>query len=351
MGTVIDWRLAQQIAGLVAADPQPPPARSFGRLPEVASQSERLVGDYTGLKAASPLPPPEALSRSQWIDANVGGLRSMLDPVVERMGRGMGPLAPPLQAAAGVVFAAEVGVLLGFMGRHVLGQYELVLLDAERPPRLLFVAPNLEDAIRSFDVDGDEVIKWVALHEVTHSLQFGGVPWLREHLAGLLRRLLATLEVSLDTRRLLRMPSVDDLRGLIESVRTGSLIEYVTNPEQRALMDRIQATMAVLEGHAEHVMDAVGAGLLPSLPRLRSALEQRRASRSAPARLLARLLGLELKLRQYELGKRFCDRVVEDAGVEALNQVWASPEALPSLPELESPGDWLKRTSVPIVTN
>ena len=347
---MIDWRLARQIAGTVAADPEARPVHSFGRLPEMVARSEQLVGSYTGLRARAPLPPPEALSRAEWIDANVGGLREMLDPVTERLGRGMGPLAPALQAAAGVLLAAEVGVLLGFMGRHVLGQYELVLLDAERPPRLLFVAPNLEEAIGSFGVDGDEVVSWVALHEVTHSLQFGGVPWLQDHLAGLLRELLSSLEVSFDARRLLRVPSSDDLRGLVDAVRGGSLIDYVTTDRQRALMDRIQATMAVLEGHAEHVMDAVGADLLPSLPRLRAALERRRASRSAPARLLARLLGLELKLRQYELGKRFCDQVVDEAGIEALNRVWTSPQALPSLREIQAPGEWIDRTSVPIVT-
>jgi coenzyme F420 biosynthesis associated uncharacterized protein len=190
----------------------------------------------------------------------------------------------------------------------------------------------------------------VALHEVTHALQFAGVPWLRAHLASLIRELLASIEVSMDATRLLRLPSSRDLRTLVEAVRSGDLLTLVTRPEQRALIDRIQATMAVVEGHAEHVMDAVGAELLPSLPRLRAALEHRRASRSGPARLLSKLLGIELKLRQYETGKRFCDAVVEQGGVAALNRVWTSPDALPSPAELDAPAAWLARTSVPIVT-
>jgi putative hydrolase len=105
--------------------------------------------------------------------------------------------------------------------------------------------------------------------------------------------------------------------------------------------------MAVLEGHAEHVMDAVGAPLLPSLPRLRAALDARRRSQSAPARLLQRLLGLEMKLRQYDLGKRFCDAVVRDGGIGALNRVWHAPELLPTLAELDDPSSWRKRTGVP----
>ncbi len=56
-----------------------------------------------------------------------------------------------------------------------------------------------------------------------------------------------------------------------------------------------------------------------------------------------RILGLELKLRQYRLGKAFCDAVVGEAGIEGLNRVWRAPEALPTLAELERPSGWLAR--------
>jgi uncharacterized protein (DUF2342 family) len=77
---------------------------------------------------------------------------------------------------------------------------------------------------------------------------------------------------------------------------------------------------------------------------LREALNQRRRSQSGLSRLLARLLGLELKLRQYEQGKYFCDAVVRERGPEALHHVWSSPEALPTLTELREPAAWLART-------
>ena len=120
--------------------------------------------------------------------------------------------------------------------------------------------------------------------------------------------------------------------------------------ERRVLVDRIQATMAVVEGHAEHVMDAVGADVIPSLDQLRAALERRREGRSGPMRLLERVLGFELKLRQYRDGKRFCDAVVERAGIEGLNRVWSAPHALPTLAELADPDSWLARTAVLNVT-
>jgi putative hydrolase len=109
-------------------------------------------------------------------------------------------------------------------------------------------------------------------------------------------------------------------------------------------MDEIQATMSVIEGYSEHVMDAIAADVIPDHEKLREAMDRRRRSRSAPQRIIERLLGFDVKLRQYEQGKRFADAVVSAAGVEGLNRVWASPEALPTTGELQHPSSWLKRT-------
>jgi coenzyme F420 biosynthesis associated uncharacterized protein len=233
----------------------------------------------------------------------------------------------------------------------VLGQYELVLLDeavANRPPRLLFVLPNLGQAVRSFDADEKEFVTWVTLHEVTHAVQFAGVPWLHAHVAGLVRELLASAEVRIDAPRKLRVPTTDEIRRTVNALRHGDLISIVTTQTERETLDRVQAVMAVIEGHAEHVMDAVAPDLVPSLPRLRAGIDRRRRSQSGLNRIVARLLGMDLKLRQYEQGKQFCDAVVREAGVGALHHVFSSPEALPTLDELSNARAWLERTAAPV---
>jgi coenzyme F420 biosynthesis associated uncharacterized protein len=224
-----------------------------------------------------------------------------------------------------------------------------VLLDEaveERPPRLLFVLPNLGAAVESFGAEEHEFMTWVTLHEVTHAVQFSGVPWLHGHVAGLVRQLLQSAELRIDAQRGLRMPSGEELRRLASALRHGDLISVVTNESERETIDRVQAVMAVIEGHAEHVMDAVAPDLLPSLPRLREALDRRRRSQSMLSRILARLLGLELKLRQYERGKYFCDAVVRAQGRRALHHVFSEPAALPTLAELENPAAWLARVEL-----
>jgi putative hydrolase len=141
-----------------------------------------------------------------------------------------------------------------------------------------------------------------------------------------------------------RIPSREELSRMARAARSGDLIGLVMNTSERALVDRVQATMAVIEGHAEHVMDAVAPDLLPSLPRLRGSLNERRRTQSRLSRIVGRLLGLELKLRQYERGKVFCDAIVRGGGREALTFVFSAPEALPSLAEIEDPATWLART-------
>ena len=283
--------------------------------------------------------------------SNISSMRALLDPILNRAGNNLGPLRPAVQIGVGLVLSTEVGVVLGYLAQRVLGQYELVLLDEaveDRPPRLLFVLPNLGQAVRSFDADEREFMTWVTLHEVTHAVQFAGVPWLHAHVAGLVKELLSSAEVRIEAPRKLRVPSREEITEIMAAVRKGDLISIVTNKVERETLDRVQAVMAVIEGHAEHVMDAVAPDLVPSLPRLRASIDRRRRSQTGLSRLLAKLLGMDLKLRQYEQGKRFCDAIVAEAGVEALHHVFSSPEALPSLQELDDPRAWLDRTAAPV---
>ena len=343
---MIEWGLAERVAGYVAGSPVAGQLLR-GDLDALAAEAERRVVTYTQLAPAAPLPPPEAVSRSEWIAANLASLRPLLDPIAGRIGGGAGRVGAPLRLASGVLLAGELGAVTGYLAQRVLGQYDIALMGPERQSRLLFVAGNLNEAASRMRADRGELLGWVAFHEVTHAVQFASVPWLRDHLAGTLRDLIDGLELRLGPTRALRTAGRDELRDMLGALRRRELVTLMIGPERRALVDSLQTTMAVVEGHAEHVMDVIGAEVLPSQPRLRAAIEQRRSTRSAPLRLIERLLGLELKMRQYRDGKRFCDEVVEHGGVEALNRVWSEPAALPTKTELADPGAWLARTAVP----
>lgn len=349
----IDWSVAQRVGEMLAggtggwAYQSTSPATGVQPL---AEEFAARVSAYTGLGLPDRLPPLELVDRPRWIEANIASMRPLLEPLSKRLGEGSGPLAGAMRSVSGLLLGAQVGAVTGMLSQRVLGQYDIALLDPSPSPRLLLVAPNLAQAARNLSLDREQLTAWVAIHEVTHAVQFGGAPWLRGHLAGLLRELIEGLEVNVGLPhsgtggRSLRMPDAADLRTLARRLSGGELLRLGLGEERWALVERMQATMALIEGHAEHVMDAVGADVLPSLEKMRTAMTRRRRERGWPWRILERLLGVEMKLRQYELGRGFCDEVVAQAGPGALTVAWSSAEMLPTTSELERPGLWLART-------
>ncbi len=387
----IDWGTAQRVGELIAGSPPYGGVRSRCAQ-SLAHDFARRVSDHTGLQLPAELPPLEMVDRPSWIAANLLTMRPLLDPFVDRLVvSGDGLLSGPLQAVSGRLLGAQLGAVTGMLSQRVLGQYDLSLLDDSVTPRLLLLAPNLAAAARTLGVDREELIAWVAIHEITHAVQFSGAPWLREHLGGMLRELLAGLRIApataggsaegensaaaggmegnsagergvegdsagesggsswtTDLRALLdRARDGGELRTLIDRARHGELLRITLGDERWQLVERMQATMSLIEGHAEYTMDAVGADVLPSLPRLRAAMTRRRESRGLPWRVLERVLGLELKMRQYEVGRRFCDAVVQAGGPELLAVAWRSPEELPTSVELTEPERWIERVQVP----
>ena len=233
---VIDWILAEKIAAYVAGsgDAAPPAGR-----PGRAGRRVRAAG-----RAPTPgCSPPGRCRRPRGSSAGSGSpptsrrCGALLDPVLERAGEGLGPLRPAVQLALGLVVTTEVAVVLGYLAQRVLGQYELVLLDEgpeSSPPRLLFVLPNLGQAVQAFDAQEEEFMTWVTLHEVTHAVQFSGVPWLHGHVAGLVRELLGSAELRMDAERKLRLPSAAEIRRVAGALRRGDLISiFTTAPSAR----------------------------------------------------------------------------------------------------------------------
>jgi putative hydrolase len=296
---VIDWKLANTVAEGIANLKPAPEAAAFEHVAGPTEESARLVSAYTGLMA-DVLPHAEPVDRPLWIQGNLSSLKTVLDPVADKLGQGMGPLSGAVSAASGALLAVEVGAVSGMLAQRVLGQYEFPILEPEAPARLLFVSPNLAVAAGALKADPDELLRWVALHEVTHALQFGGVPWLRPHIASMVRELLGGLQV--DPVRLMKLPDTSDFRSIVDKIREGDLATLIVGPERR------------------------------------------RRDRSGLLRIFEKLIGMDMKLRQYELGKQFCDAVAKAGGIAALNRVWEGPASMPTLAELEDPDAWMART-------
>jgi len=347
---LVDWGLAFRLGRRLAGDEDSKLAEREARA--TSSEALEMALAYTTLEPAAPVPEVEVVSRDEWIGSNLAELAKLLTPMEERLASELrlpGPLAPVARRALSAAAGAEAGAVVGYASKRVLGQYQVSLRQDEGTPRMLLVGANLSEAAGKLGVDPDAFLLWVLVHEQTHSIQFGSVHWLREHLAGLVAELLESASSGLDLGAFVGRAKglvTRDPRAGLRRILDGELTRIFAGDEQGEVMDRMAAVMAVVEGYAEHVMDEASADV-PELAIMRERMDARRARRTGLADLIARILGMGAKLRQYELGKRWCDAVVAEAGVEGLDRVWEAPDALPSLAELDDASAWIRRVLTP----
>ncbi|TYP84782.1 zinc-dependent metalloprotease [Blastococcus xanthinilyticus] len=348
--SMVDWDLAGRTARrLVNAGPRTTreeAAAVVAELHRAAATAVAHVEALTGLRPVpgGPVPEVAVVDRPGWADANARGMAALLDPLVEKLAERQGTRPGALATAIGSrATGVQAGGLLAFLSSRVLGQYEVFGTGG----RLLLVAPNIVATERKLGVDPSDFRLWVCLHEVTHQLQFTGVPWLAGYLEAQIAEFVAATDLSPDV---LRERLQDVLRGLSDAVRGSDgdgepegLMALVRDPAQRAVLDRVTAVMSLVEGHAEYVMDGVGPDVVPSVRTLRKRFAQRRKGRGPIDRVVRRLLGLEQKMKQYADGRIFVAGVVDLAGMDGFNRVWQGPENLPLLDELTAPERWVAR--------
>jgi coenzyme F420 biosynthesis associated uncharacterized protein len=325
-------------------------------LSDAVPRAERLVAETSGIAA----PPPVtwgSIGRAEWAEANIASMTSLLQPLADKVGKRMESLPLPARVAQTALVSIEVGVLLGYVSRRVLGQYDVLVPEADgAAPRrgrgrrrtdavLLFVAPNIVETEQRFGFVPDDFALWVALHEVTHRFQFDGVAWLRPRFLDLVTSYLGSVDLDARTLAGRLSAAVRTLASRRVPPEEKNPAYLLASPEQREVLNDIQALMAVVEGHGNFVMDAIGARVIPSFHRMRRTFERRREQTRGLQRAIQYVIGLEMKLRQYELGQRFCDRVVDLAGPGALGKLWVAPEHLPTLAELREPERWLGRVA------
>jgi coenzyme F420 biosynthesis associated uncharacterized protein len=345
--SMVDWDVAVSTArALVPAGPSTTPAEArelAEMLRSMVPRAERVVADFTGLTIPVADVPVAIVDRIGWVEANVDGFQVALAPLLDKITEKKQPSG--IVAAVGSRIAgAQLGTLMSYLASRVLGQFELFLPPGEGDDgRLTLVAPNILETERKLDVVPEDFRYWVTIHEVTHRTQFTAVPWLRGYFTDQVQAFLDAAD--LDPGALFERirSAVGAAKDAAQGKETPSLIELVQTPAQRAILDRMQALMSLLEGHGDFVMDGVGPTVVPTAAQIRERFEQRRKGAGPVDRFVRKLLGLDLKMRQYAEGEAFVRAVVEAEGMTRFNAVWTSPETLPTLAEIKDPDGWVAR--------
>lgn len=337
LGTAVDWGFAATV-GQRLARPGPPSSdytrrQVIDELTSAAAKAEPPVREVTGLVTQGAVPAARIVDRQQWIGAAAESMRVMMNGAEK-----------PRGFLTGRVTGAQTGAVLAFVSSGILGQYDP--FAAAKQGCLLLVYPNVIAVERQLRVEPSDFRLWVCLHEVTHRVQFTANPWLSDHMSRALALLTrdAGEDIGQVASRLAEYVrkrgdgAPDSPSGIV------GLVRAVQSEPQRQALDQLLVLGTLLEGHADHVMDAVGPMVVPSVTTIRRRFDERRNRKQPPLqRLLRALLGLDAKLSQYTRGKAFVDHVVGKVGMERFNAIWTGPETLPLPAEIEDPQRWIDR--------
>jgi coenzyme F420 biosynthesis associated uncharacterized protein len=337
VGRTVDWGFAATV-GQWLARPGPPSTdytrhQVVDNLATAAKAAEPPVRDVTGLHTNGVVPDARIVDRPGWIRAAAESMRVMT-----------GGTDKPRGVISGRLTGAQTGAVLAFVASGILGQYD----PFNDGGCLLLVYPNVIAVERQLRLEPSDFRLWVCLHEVTHRVQFTANPWLSGYMSQALGVL--TQESSDDVTRVVgRLADFARGRGNSSPDDPHSqgilgLLRAVQSEPQREALDQLLVLATLLEGHADHVMDAVGPVVVPSVATIRSRFDERRHRKQPPLqRLLRALLGIDAKLSQYTRGKAFVDHVVDRVGMERFNAVWTGPATLPRPVEIEYPQRWIDR--------
>jgi len=356
---IVAWDVADRVARQLLLRSKPLDATTFAAVSadvdELTPLAEQLVSNATGLTSMAGPTRIRVVDRADWVTANVASFRRLLVPLASRLAE-TPSFSKALAPASRAVSGAEVGALLAWMSGRVLGQYDLLgpvgpqVVDSAGGAAggsvgdiVYFVGSNIVELERRHGFAPREFRLWIALHEVTHRMQFTGVPWLREHFLGLVERgtSMATPDAKVVLDALRR--AVTELREGRNPLADGGVVGLIASSEQLATLREAQALMSLLEGHGDVVMGLAGADRIPGAARFAETLRRRRESASGVSRAILQVTGMEAKMRQYSQGETFVERVRAIGGDELFSAVWTAPEMLPSHDEIQFPDAWIAR--------
>lgn len=369
----MDWELARQIAVRIAGDE--PLYRSYlaAGLHEDFAQAtplaEELVQVETRLESSAGAARAVVINRAAWIDANIVSFRRLLRPVlgpavevddtkssmsgVSKSGSGVSisgvSMFGVMAKLVSKLGAAELGTVLGWMARRVLGQYDLLLAtddddDADTHGDVVYyVGPNILTTEKRFAFPPSEFRLWLALHELTHRSQFTGVPWLRGHFLGLVTELVETSEPDIGCISAGLRTIITERRAGRNPLAEGGLAAVFATEHQRGLINQVGGMMSLVEGHGDATMARAAVGHVPSADRFHQVMHHRRNSGRGVTRLLQKLMGIEAKLLQYQAGEDFIAAIEAERGDRAVDRIWQSAQFLPSLAEIRDPNVWMAR--------
>lgn len=344
----VNWPLAIDTARKIAAqeaDPTPTP----GQVSAVAD-AFRLADHWldTTTSMSSGVQRTAAWSRAEWIEETKDVWQVLVSPVAQSVIAAMseampeetksmaGPLIGMLQKAGGAMFGTQIGQAVGGLAGEVLTASDIGLPLGPAGTGGV-VSANVAAFAEGLDVEHHDVLLYLALREAAHQRLFAGVPWLRQHLISAVEDF--GRGVNIDTQGIEeQMRSIDPSNPMaIQEALQGGLFEPKRSPGQETALQRLETTLALVEGWVDEVVGQATHERMPAAARMQEAMRRRRAAGGPAEDTFAALVGLELRPRRLRDASALWGSLRSRQGADGRDAVWAHPDLLPTAADLDDP--------------
>ncbi|HEY3502966.1 MAG TPA: zinc-dependent metalloprotease [Actinocatenispora sp.] len=343
----VNWDLAKQVAiSQLSSDDPALGLEDKAQLAEAMQLADLWLNPVTTLPTG--VTSTTTWTRRDWVDNTLPVWQKLCDPVAGRMVSSMGDLVPDelrgqlgpmnamVQSLGGAMFGGQLGAALASLAGEVLSDSDIGLPLG--PAGVAGLLPtNIAAYGEGLELPADQVRLYTALREAAHHRLYAHVPWLRGHMLTAVEAYAQGITVNRE--------AVEEALGHVDPTNPESMqelnFEGVFTPEdtpaQRAALNRLETSLALVEGWVTHVVAAAVADRLPNVERLAEAFRRRRAEGGPAEQTFAALVGLELRPRRLREATALWEALRSHRGIDGRDAVWSHPDLLPSADDFADP--------------
>lgn len=364
LGNTDPWQQAAQIAQAVASEGESEPnvePKVRIALQDLARVALLYLAEVPGIAESPTIRSSnitiKPVTRAGWTTDSLGAYRQFFERFGEAIGRdtpsdvpGDDPFAALFSSMfsqlAPMMVAASAGAMIGHLGQHALGQYEL---PVPRPTNDILLVPSAIDrAATEWDIPLDEIRMWILVHELAaHAIVT--IPHVRRALDALLIDFATAfrLDPAKLEERFGHFGGLEDLGRIQEMAaelnEPEAILSMMRTRTHDLLMPQLDALVAAILGMVDLAVERVCLTLVPRHHEIRRRMRRRTLDITPADRFMEQLLGIDITEATLDRGRAFIDGIVDRAGDESLRRLWADDIDLPTAAEINAPGLWLAR--------
>ena len=344
----VNWAVVTDVARKASAQtPDPTPTQTqSAAIDDAVRLADHWLDEATDFPSG--VTTTAAWSRAEWIVETTDVWKRLVEPLagsavnalanaLPEEARAMaGPLLGMLGKVTGAMVATQVGQGLGALSGDVLGASDIGLpLGPDGKAALL--PTNVEKFAGELDVTTDDVLLYLALREAAHQRLFANAPWLREHLIGAVADYGRGIEINAAGMEE-KLRDIDPMNPMaLQSALEGGIFDLAKSPAQQAALERLEITLALVEGWVDDVVGQATEERMPAAAKLQESVRRRRAAGGPAEQTFASLVGLELRPRRLRDASTLWGSLRTRQGTEGRDGVWMHPDLLPTAADLDDP--------------